>query len=205
MNKTETRHIELREKLIMSAESIIAEEGLSALKSRDVTAAAGCSLGALYNVVSDLDHLIMYVNVRTLQRMGATLEKASLQAQPSPDARLQSLAKAYIDFAIENKNLWLALFQFHLPEGAEIPDWYREEHFVLISYIIEPLSVLMPDVSVNELMLRARTTFAAVHGVVIFAMEGGYVSIPQENLYSEVRALVSLMTHGVKALNENRG
>ena len=54
MADTEKRS-DLRTRLIDAAEAEIAEKGLLGLKARDVTARAGCALGAIYNAVSDLD------------------------------------------------------------------------------------------------------------------------------------------------------
>lgn len=74
--KREEQRDDLKKRLVDAAEARIAAGGLSGLKARDVTADAGCALGALYNVVEDLDRLILLVNSRTLARLGAALKAA---------------------------------------------------------------------------------------------------------------------------------
>lgn len=199
-NKTEEKRAELRVRLIDVAEAQIAARGLAGLKAREVTAEAGCALGALYNAVQDLDTLVLHVNSRTLARLGAALHAACQGAGDAPEDVLQALAAGYVAFARENRRLWSALFEHRLPEGVETPDWHKRDHAVLIEEIIAPLARLRPDLAGEALIMRARTTFAAVHGVVQLALQGRFVGVPEESLADEVAALVSAMTRGADLL-----
>ena len=67
MNETKTeagaeRRAQLRDRLIDIAQEAIAARGLAGLKARDLAAAAGCALGAIYTAFDDLDELILRVN-----------------------------------------------------------------------------------------------------------------------------------------------
>ncbi|MGY9048296.1 hypothetical protein P775_22540 [Puniceibacterium antarcticum] len=197
MDNNRTRKKEdLRMRMIDAAEAIIAEKGLSNLKARDVTAQAGCSLGAIYTVVDDLDELIMRVNSRTLKRLGTALHEA-LPQDSTPKQAMHLLAAAYVGFALENTTTWSAIFGQRLGEGTEVPEWHRAEYPVLIAEIIGPLSRLRPDLLSEQLRLRAQTVFAAVHGVVQLSIHGRFVGVPKEMLASEVDALVDAMTRGL--------
>ncbi|MEC3860650.1 TetR/AcrR family transcriptional regulator [Mesobacterium sp. TK19101] len=196
-NNREEKRADLRNRLIAAAERQIAEKGLAGLKARDITAEAGCALGALYNAVEDLDMLVLHVNSRTLTRLGKTLLSAAEPADTADDT-MQALAAAYVGFACENRRLWIALFEHRLPEGREIPDWHKRDHAVLIEVIIPPLRQLRPDLDKTALTLRARTTFAAVHGVVQLALQGKFVGVPLDHLRDEVAALVLSMTRGAQ-------
>ncbi len=193
--KSQEKRGKLREKLIDAAEAQIADVGLTGLKARDVTAAAGCSLGALYNVVEDLDHLVILVNSRTLNRLGDAV-KASVRPEASAAETMETLALTYTDFAQRNPNLWSAVFSHHLPEGKEIPDWHKKEHAVLVEQIIRPLSQLRPDMDETMLIHRAFTLFAAVHGVVQLSFHGGHIGHPADMLKSEISALVDTLVRG---------
>ena len=190
------RKTDLRTRLIAAAEVEIAEKGLLGLKARDVTQRAGCALGAIYNAVADLDELIMRVNSRTLERLGAALAPAS--GAGSPEAVTLALADAYAVFALENRRLWSALFEHRLPEGVEMPDWHRQEHEVLIARIGAPLQSLRPDLPEADIRLRVRTLFGAVHGVVHLALQGRLVGVPEPLLRHEVAALVGALVAGAK-------
>ena len=188
------RKADLRTRLIAAAEAEIAEKGLLGLKARDVTHRAGCALGAIYNAVADLDELILRVNSRTLERLGAALAPASEAG--GPEAATLALADAYAVFALENRRLWSALFEHRLPEGVQMPEWHRQEHEVLIARIVGPLQRLRPDLPEEDVRLRVRTLFGAVHGVVHLALQGRLVGVPEPVLRQEVAALVGALVAG---------
>ncbi|TMV93531.1 TetR/AcrR family transcriptional regulator [Thioclava sp. BHET1] len=195
-NTRDEKRAALRSRLIEAAEDQIARHGIGGLKARAVTTQAGCALGALYTAFEDLDMLILHVNARTLERLGSALKSALGEGQGTPAQALQAMAWAYVDFACANRALWIALFEHRLPEGVETPDWHKQDHAVLIEVLIGPLSQLRPDLAQEALVLRARTTFAAVHGVVLLALQGRFVGVPMAQLHAEVAALVETMTRG---------
>lgn len=198
MRNSSTNRDELRTRLVDAAEDEIAQLGLTGLKARRVTKAAGCALGALYNVVADLDELIILVNSRTIKRLSDKLARA-LQDASSPESALQALAAAYMGFALSDEKLWFAAFNHRLPEGQDLPEWHQAEYLDLINYLAEPLSELLPNLSSEELVLRAQTLFAAVHGVVQLSLNGQFAGAPREVLPIEIQALVEALATGLKA------
>ena len=198
-----TKKDELRTRLVEAAEALMIERGLSNLKARDVTQAAGCSLGSLYNAVEDLDELVIRVNSRTLQRLGETL-KSAVVVDASAKEIMHALAAAYVSFALENTALWSAIFSHRMPKGVTYPDWHEAEYPVLIAEIIAPLAQLRPDLTPEQLRLRAQTVFASVHGVVQLAVHGRFVGVPLDLLASEVDALVDAMTRGLDHVETHR-
>lgn len=196
-NNREAKRDALRTRLIEAAESELAEQGLQGLKARNVTTKAGCALGGLYNVVTDLDGLVILVNSKTLARLGTKLREA-VPADASAEHAIQFLAQAYVTFAIAEPNLWFAVFNHRLPDGRELPQWHQEEYMVLIENIAVPLAQLMPDLSSDALALRAQTLFASVHGVVQMSLNGQFAGSPRAHLMGEVKALVMAMTQGMQ-------
>jgi len=193
----------LRSRLIDAAEAELAEHGPEGLKARAITRRAGCALGALYKGFDDLGALALAVNARTLTRLGDALT-ADLPHAPTPEALTQALAGAYLDFALANRNLWLALFD--LPgHGPALPDWYRQHHQVLLARIIAPLGKLRPDLPPERMLLRIRTLFGAVHGVVHLSLRDTLIGVPQDALRDEIAALVTAMTLGARQVAEGDG
>ncbi|WP_298860683.1 TetR-like C-terminal domain-containing protein [uncultured Sulfitobacter sp.] len=184
-------------RLIEAAESEIAEHGLQGLKARNVTTKAGCALGGLYNVVTDLDGLIILVNSKTLARLGDTLKEV-VPHDAAADQAIQSLAQAYVAFAMAETNLWHAVFNHRLPENQELPQWHQKEYMVLIENIVKPLHEMFPDLVGDALALRAQTLFAAVHGVVQMSLNGQFAGSPREYLSQEVKALVGALVRGIE-------
>jgi AcrR family transcriptional regulator len=193
--KRELKREDLRARLIEAARSRIAADGLALLRARDVTQDAGCALGGLYTVFSDLHELVIHVNSLTLKALEESLGLAEAP-RSSPTDRLRQLARGYLGFAIENRNLWKALFEHRLPDGQDVPQWHLDEHLFLIGLIAEPLAELQPDRSAEERNIRARTLFGAVHGVISISLEGRFVGLPIDRLEQELDDFVLTIAAG---------
>ena len=85
-SKTQARREALRSNLIEIAERTISNDGLRALRARDLAKEAGCAVGAIYNVFGDLTDLTLAVNARTFQRLGADVAAALADAPQDPVA-----------------------------------------------------------------------------------------------------------------------
>src|SRR6201987_211563 len=66
MSKALERREKQRGELILAAERAIAQKGLAGLTTRDLAREIGCANGAVYNLVEDVDELILRVGSRTL-------------------------------------------------------------------------------------------------------------------------------------------
>lgn len=198
--KAEKRE-DLRTRLIEAAQARIAQSGLNALRARDITTDAGCALGALYNAFADLDMLILEVNARTLRRLDGEMTAALLSADDH-GGQMHQLAKTYLGFARREPNLWWALFQFHMSAQKQVPEWFSLEQAKLLTQIIQPLSALQPKLDARQLIVRARTLFAAVHGIVSISLEQRFVGVPVETLDEELSRFIDLLLAGLPVLGE---
>src|SRR5437868_12652522 len=164
---TASRRDQLRDALTTAAARAIAERGLAGLKARQLADEAGCAVGAIYNVVADLDELVLLANARTL----AALEKALAAAESpgnGPDWAIEQLVKlalAYIEFAASHRKQWQALFEHRLASGQIAPDWYQRELERLFGLVERPVAELQPDTTAERRKLLARSLFSAAHGV----------------------------------------
>jgi AcrR family transcriptional regulator len=195
--KRAAKREDLKDRLIEAAEARIRASGLQGLRARDVTADAGCALGALYNAFADLDDLVLHVNSVTLARLGSALDQEAARAI-GPRAQFKALAKAYLTFARDNRALWTALFEHRLLPGAVAPDWYLEEQAVLIQDLVAPLAALRPELDKSALLMRARTLFSAVHGIVAISLEGRFIGLAATDLEHEVLSFVDSMVTGIE-------
>ncbi|MCK1542727.1 TetR/AcrR family transcriptional regulator [Bradyrhizobium sp. 147] len=202
MSKTSERREKLRSDLILAAERMIAERGLAGLKTRDLAREIGCANGAIYNLVADVDELILRVGSRTLLRLDKALSAAESASEPSPQEALVRIAIAYCDFAAENLQLWRALFEHRMEADKIVPDWSIEDQMQLFRHIYQPLSALLPTRSPEELSITARSLFSAVHGMVALGLEQKLVAVPLPALRKEIAGLVRAMLVGLVALAE---
>src|SRR5262245_20334272 len=199
--KAVARRRKLRDALIEAAERIIEKEGLRGMKARDLAFRVGCAVGAIYNVFADLDDLIFAVNALTLEQLEKTLTVASGSGDPQADAirTLVQLGLAYTDYAAAHTRRWRALFDHRLPEGREIPTWYRANLHRLFDYIEEPLRKLAPTLADQQRVLLARSLFSAVHGIVLIGLEEKLQSIPLSVLRQQVTAMIEAFARGLAA------
>jgi len=200
MSKALERRAKLREDLILAAERSISAGGLTGLKTRELAREIGCANGAVYNLVADMDELILLVGSRTLARLDALLTAAESSGPASPAPTLVLIAVAYCDFAAENLELWRALFEHRMTPGKPVPEWAVSEQMDLFRHIYRPLAALFPKHSVAELSVTARSLFSAVHGMVLLGLEQKLIAVPIDALREEIAIIVRAMVDGLTAM-----
>ena len=199
MSKALERRAKLREALIEAAERAIAAKGLGGLRTRDLADEIGIANGGVYNLVADIDELILRVGSRTLARLDASLSLAEISGPSTPREMLVRIAVAYCDFATDNLALWRALFEHRMQPDKPVPDWAVSEQMDLFRHIYRPLAVLFPQRSPEQLGITARSLFSAVHGMVALGLEQKLIAVPIKALRSEIARLVQAMIDGLLA------
>jgi len=197
MSKTLERRSKLRDELILAAERSIQRRGLAGLKTRDLASEIGCANGAVYNLVEDMDELILLVGSRTLERLDTSLTEAESTGPASAVETLVRIAVAYCDFAAKNLELWRALFEHRMAPGKPVPDWAAAQQMELFRHIYGPLAVLFPKRSEAELSVTARSLFSAVHGMVTLGLEQKLIAVPVAALRAEIALIVRAMVKGL--------
>jgi len=200
--KAVARRRKLRDALIEAAERTIEKEGLRGMKARDLAFRVGCAVGAIYNVFTDLDDLIFAVNALTLEQLEKSLTIASHDGADPHGGAIKTLAHlgiAYTDYAAAHTRRWRALFDHRLPEGRDIPTWYRANLHRLFDYIEQPLRQLAPKLANEQRALLARSLFSAVHGIVLIGLEEKLQSIPLGVLRAQVTTMIEAFARGLAA------
>ena len=199
MSKALERRAKLREALIEAAERAIAAKGLGGLKTRELAQEIGIANGGVYNLVEDVDELILRVGSRTLARLDASLSLAEIRGAAAPREMLVRIAVAYCDFAADNLELWRALFEHRMQPGKPVPEWAITEQMELFRHIYKPLATLLPQRSPAQLGVTARSLFSAVHGMVALGLEHKLIAVPIGQLRSEIAILTRAMVDGLTA------
>jgi AcrR family transcriptional regulator len=197
MSKALERRAKFREELILAAERSMSAGGLAGLKTRELARDIGVANGAVYNLVEDMDELILRVGSRTLARLDASLSAAEAQGPASPRDTLVRIAVAYCDFAAENLELWRALFEHRMAPGKPVPEWAVDEQMKLFRHIYQPLAELFPAQTPAELGVTARSLFSAVHGMVLLGLEQKLIAVPVVELRNEIAIIVGAMVDGL--------
>lgn len=195
ISKTDQRREDLRLRLIDIAESRIRNEGLAAVKARDLAREADCAVGAIYNVFTDLNGLIMAVNGRTFRTLGKVVA-ASVAAAPAqePQDELITMSHAYLRYAAENTNLWRALFDLEMSTEMDVPQWYMAELGKLFALIAAPLARIFPSYTRQQLDLMTRALFSSVHGIVLLGLQKRISGVPLDRVEQMIAILLSNVT-----------
>lgn len=193
-SKTDIRREGLRLALIDCAERVVAAQGLSALKARDLAAQVGCSVGAIYNVFADLGDLAMAVNGRTFQRLGAEVTAALAGRHLTPHDTLIAMSHAYLHFASAHNHSWRALFDLQMSTEGPVPPWYLEELGKLFTMIGQPLRQIFPEWDNRQIDLMTRTLFSSVHGIVLLGLEKRISGVPKDQIEQMIALLLTRAT-----------
>ncbi len=196
---TAVRREQLRDALIDAAARAIAKQGISGLKARALADEVGCAVGAIYNVVADLDELVLLANARTLAELEEALTAATSPGQ-GPDWAIEQLVKlalAYLDFAASRRSQWQALFEHRLASGQVPPEWYQRDLERLFEYVERPIEELQPDLAPARRALLARSLFSAAHGLVALGLEEKLQFIPLPALREQVTTIVTALGLGL--------
>ena len=199
MSKTLERRAKQREALIEAAERMIKTKGLAGLKTRELAHEIGVANGAVYNLVADVDELVLMIGSRTLARLDADLSAAESAGAPGPEAALVRIAIAYCDFAAHNIELWRALFEHRMPPEKPLPDWAIADQMHLFRHIHQPLAALFPQRSFDDISVTARSLFSAVHGMVALGLEQKLIAVPLAALRAQIATMVKAMVTGLVA------
>lgn len=154
----------LRNDLIEHAQHLLHEEGLQGLTARRLATGVGCAVGSIYNVVTDLDDLLIEVHGLTLDRLYAAITEGPA-AGGGTEAQLLGLAGRYISFTEANSNLWLALFEHRLPAGRELPIWYLKKLNQLFEVVEQVIDPMFPPEATATRRRTARILWSALHGI----------------------------------------
>ncbi|MEM9632611.1 MAG: TetR/AcrR family transcriptional regulator [Pseudomonadota bacterium] len=180
---------ETQRRVLDAAVKAVEAGGLDAVNIRKIAAEAGYSVGSVYKHFADQDELLIAVNALTLERIRKEMSHTVKDVE-DPLLQLRALAKTYLDFARNNRNLWTALFVHRLPQGRPVPETHIQGNIALLTFIAAPLRQLDPEFSDEQLAARTRTCFAAVHGLVEISLEERFVGLSGDAMDSELMYLV---------------
>jgi AcrR family transcriptional regulator len=162
---------ELRELIVAEGHRQMAEHGFGRFSARQVARAIGYSVGTIYNLFPSLDHLLLAINTRTFilwtDYLLARLERAGSD-------RIRALVEAYFNFARENRNLWMAIYDHRLPPGMTMPEEDAGRRAMLTGIVVREVAEVVRDCPHEEVQHLARSLIATVHGHCTFDLNGTF-------------------------------
>jgi len=119
-----SRTVLTREAVVAAAQSMIERDGLDALSLRRLASDLGVTAPALYAYVTDKRDLLAAVAESAFERLTGGFDAVTAA---DPLDRVRAASRVYIDFAVENPQLFQTMFVFppdlgfSEPTGEELP------------------------------------------------------------------------------------
>jgi len=179
---------ELERMIVLEGHRQMAKTGFARFSAREVAKRIGYSIGTIYNVYGTHDRLILAINGRTLTLWAAFLRE---RLAASSQDRIRALVEGYFDFAGENRNAWMAIYDHRLPPGEAMPEWYGLQRVELTSIVEAEIALILPEDARDRAAALARSLLATVHGHCAFAFSGTFALLgedhPREAALARVR------------------
>lgn len=169
---------ELEALIIAAGHALLAETGYAGFSAREVAKRVGYSVGTLYNVFESHDDLMLAINTRTFVEWAAWIAGRLDQAG---EDRIAVLVNSYFDFAATNRNLWMAIYDHRLPEGAPFPDRYAQDRRTLTVIVEREIARVLPPERVDRAPALTRSLLATVHGHCVFALNGTFALLEERH------------------------
>jgi AcrR family transcriptional regulator len=187
---------ELYENAMRAARRIVEAGGYRALTARNVADAIGYSPGTLYNVFENLDDLIVHLNGRTLDALYDRL--VHQEAATSPEESLGILLDGYLGFLDDHPKLWNVLFEYSLPEGFELPEWYALKVNKVLGLLEDALSPLFSRQEADAKANAARILWAGLHGICSLSGSGKLQVVTTQPVRAMAEGLLANYVAGLR-------
>lgn len=179
---------ELEELILSAGEAHLAEAGFAGFSAREVAKRVGYSVGTIYNLFGSYDRLILAINARTLRAWAGFLRE---RLAGGDEDRLAALVGGYFDFAAENRNRWMALYDHRMGGEANLPDDFLAAFEALVALIRAEVAAARAEASPEEVGALTGSLVAIAHGHCMFALNGTHALFgdwnPREAALARVR------------------
>lgn len=148
---------QIKAMVLNAAETIIDEEGFSALTIRKIAMEMGYTIGSIYMVFASRAELILSINARTLEDLVINLEPIST------DNNVEQWVKAYLQYARTHANRWRMIFTPQSSESEILPDWYQ----VRLNGVFQQFSAYFNDDNSQAVL----ALWQGIHGICLLSSD----------------------------------
>ncbi len=166
-------HGDLENALIRAGVEILSKEGIEGLSLRKVAKRVGVSYAAPYAHFKDRQALIAAISTEGFKQLYNALDAAISAHADDPKQQLVEGAWAYVQFAMDNTDIFKIMFSGALEKEKDYPSFVEisQKTFDRVMDVVracQSAGVLRPA----PLELMAVSVWGQVHGVISLALEG---------------------------------
>lgn len=163
--------------LLVEGHRHLAEVGFARFSAREVAKRIGYSIGTLYNVFGSYDRFLVALNTRTFGIWARELDATLATCHGD---RIRCLVESYFHFARTNRNLWLAIYDHHLPADFTMPAEDHQQRGALTRIVVAEIAAVLPAAMAGRVPHLARSLVATVHGHCLFDLTGSFALMGEQ-------------------------
>lgn len=180
--KEDYHHGDLRNVLIQTAKKILIEDGLDRMTLRHCTKVAGVSPSALSHHFKNLEGLLSSVAASGFEDLAEAI-KSNLKELKDKEDPVKNVLRTYINFAIENSDLYRAMFSPKTGLGAGDYIEANQECFLILRDQVAKQKRKLGGLSAE---ITAFRIWALAHGFLLMAMtENAQIVLPDARIENE--------------------
>lgn len=187
--------------LIETGRKIVQEKGTEALTVRKLSDASGCSVGAIYNQFSNMENFIVIQNYMTLDSLAGRLDQVARTGNAFVD--LNNFLHEFVEFVIENKNLWYMLHSFHLRNNNRTFSYFYLRKVVKITGLINSLlQQIVPQMERPERILSSQILWLTLFALSSFLTKDMLDSFTKINKETICQVMLNTYVAGLTVLEQ---
>ena len=153
-------------RIVTAARTLAEAEGWDAVTTRRLADSIEYSQPVLYSHFENRDAIVAAVAVEGFAELAASLQHATTDT-PSPNDALQSVARAYVAFAISKPALYDAMFTLAtLPFGQPERPAAMRDGFAALRRAVAPFA------GDRDVDILTQLTWSALHGLAVLTRAG---------------------------------
>jgi AcrR family transcriptional regulator len=172
---------DLRKEVLKASLALIQEGGLDRLSMREVARKAGVSHQAPYHYFADREAILAAIAGEGFSKLGQSLMRAAAQAGSEPVKAVESMGRAYVDFALRHPAYFQAMFRADAVPLDRYPDARKREDEAF-GKLVEGIGQAFANEPAEVRRRIAIACWAMVHGLATLMLEGSLarkVGIPK--------------------------
>ncbi len=191
----------IQENLVNKGRELISRNGAEGLTARKLSDASGYSVGTIYNQFGNMDNFILIQNYLTLDSLYNRL--SGLQASGTAYQRLNLYVHEFINFVLENKNLWYLVHSFHLRNNNRHFSKVYLRRVVRITQLVESaFKTLYPEIEVPERILMLQVMWLSLFSLSSFLTTDALDKFSKINKTTLCELFLNTYLAGLKVLEK---
>ena len=161
------RDTDLRTAVLDAARQQLVREGYRDLSMRDVASAVGCSVSSIYLYFAGKDELVHTLMDEGFERWYRR-QRELIDAAGTPEARLEAVCRAYVEFGLANPEFYEIMYMFHSDRMARYPKELFRRARRNLELMAELIVAYAPEAvpTADDARIRSTALWATLHGIV---------------------------------------